>query len=368
MNFLLLTNILTVVLCSGYCYTGNLIKPAPFETTQSKTMVNISLSLSIESFDPVVGILRTSGLLGMSWIDLEMWEVVEKVFPNKTSLGYSRVFLDPALVWKPVLVLLSSRSKFLQPGSEAPMQINKNNGFVGWNMFSTWDWTCVAETMKKFPFDQHVCQLQFSLWEVGFVDFQHGNWSFSDAIPQIKHSILYLRFEKVRIETVNYSCEMMDDDLPCQGTVITFPIYLERKFYPFYFFSLYIPMLCLWCLQAVAFMIPFNCPERLSFSVNLFVAQTVSRTEFQNNIPTTSEIIPTIVASNCLLLSSMISTVYFCVIYYIAAITVDNNTTEGKKQSCKKRLRQLTMIDRVMFGLFTFISCLIVILSGAAMQ
>ena len=309
--------------------------PCPFDTTNgTRIAINVSFGVSeVDHFDDVAGILSIRGILLFKWIDPCAWPLMESLFPARTSQGIS-IIADSNLFWHPY-ILQDHSQEYLIQGQGMPVGVEKSGQIQDW-IQKTWTTRCVGMSRVKFPFDRHHCSVEIFLWNNLLFNY-FDQASFDLSIYHVNSNELFDFNFGNAISTNRSYCQ--SGGIDCLASNIQFPIEISRKWYPYYFYGLFVPQVALAVLQISAFLIPYDHCERSAFSVTLFVAYTVTKSEIQTYIPQSSESITIVTASSVAMIGSMLATVYFGAIYAVS-------TGNSEKRLC-------LFIDRLFLLCFT---------------
>ena len=318
----------------------------PHHRSNEPLQVNLTLELyHMEHFDDVAGTVTIMASLSVRWRDLCVSEKVKRQAPpNRASGPY---YVDQENLWKPLLIHANSKDSpaIYENPAIFPVHIYEDD-VIEWWIFKTWESNCHCLQMKNFPLDEHQCNLSFSAWEESFiklsaVELEQRN----TGTPQSQ--LWTFSLDQPRLNSAEFACRK----IKCRETWADFPIILRRKWYPYYFYGIFVPLLSLVFLQLSAFIIPYNCIDRTAFSVTLFVALTVTRSDLQKYIPETSESIIVVVAANIGLIASMVATIYFTLIFRL--------WKEDKYYT--DHLEKVDLIMFILFILFYTILCSVAI-------
>ena len=311
--------------------------PSPFERNRSTTKVELNLRIySMENFDDVEGILSVRASLIAKWNDPCVWKLATKLWPNTTAAS-NVVLLDEKYSWKPSIVQDNSRVFLTWSDADLlPIEV-LNDGSVYLWVAKHWETKCPGMKLGKFPFDKHVCSISFYIWDnIEITEVTKAKFDVSSSTLQnFPNHLFNFKTTNPVIRKIPFPC----GNNSCFTTYISFPVELERRWYPYYFHGLFIPQLTLTMLQLSAFIIPSNRMERCEFSVTLFVAYAVTRSEVQSYIPKTTETILILLATNIAMIGSMAATCYFTICVYL-------RKTKWFDKKC------LVCIDRVIFAIF----------------
>ena len=326
---------LSVVDCNCLSY------PIDRDDAEGTTQVKIKLRVYyVEKFDEVEATIAVRASLVVMWRDPCAWEYASQLYP-RWNIDKSRNktrSLDRNLIWTPLITLENGLDKLIAAdgASDFPVEVYPDNRVEIW-IRKVWRGKCFDLHLANYPFDVNECSLTFGLWATeGAANLSEAELDFSSINFRHLHNQLFTyAFNEPRFTIKPYQCFSGT----CYSAEVDYPIVITRNWYPYFFYPLFYPFFTLTILQLSAFIIPYNRVERSGYSVTLFVAFAVTRTETQKYIPQTSESVAVVSASNFSLLASMSATLYFILIYHFKVERVFT------KKICKK-------IDRRTFFLF----------------
>lgn len=255
--------------------------------------------VSIQEFDEVQETLTITAVAYIIWIDEYMaW--------NPAGYGWlSELVIESEKVWTPNIVLTNSIKKLQKIGDSWHVIRFTSDGIAVYLPGDVFAASCKAD-ITYYPWDRHRCGFNFNVWgheetEIYFEALEdkvqthyfspNGGWIFYDS----------------SIETLS------------EKSYISFYLYLERK--PrFVLVNVILPIVFMTFLNAMGFLIPTECGERISYSLTMLLAITVFLTLVGDNLPKTSS--PMSIFSYYLLTILIISifitlaTIYSLRLYY----------------------------------------------------
>uniref|UniRef100_A0A7M5X2P2 Uncharacterized protein n=1 Tax=Clytia hemisphaerica TaxID=252671 RepID=A0A7M5X2P2_9CNID len=194
---------------------------------------------------------------------------------------------DPQRLWVPDVTLYNVL------GDVTAGQLNllktrlivNNDGEVNWFSLGLLTGMC-SMNIKYFPFDTQVCKFKFGLWSYHglLVDIQPNRMDV-DTNAYTNHSEWALGSAKHVRNVQYYGC------CPEPYPDVTVEVVLKRR--PlFYVLNLLLPMVLIGFLTLLAFFLPAESGERVSFAVTLLLAMTVFMLIVADMVPASSETIP----------------------------------------------------------------------------
>ena len=336
MEYLFYVLLLPSLSLCNKCLEYPLIRGDSNQTTQVHLTFRVYF---VDHFDDVNGILAIRASLILTWHDPCPWKTFKtqeelQKFPNGS------ISLHRSKVWVPTIIQENSVDKTLvtDGASELPLTVYHDYSNELW-LRKVWQNKCFDINLAKFPFDTNVCNLTFNIWatdgaatvETGQVDFS------STGYRKSENQQFDFEFQQPIKRKKPYNCQTTSEI--CYATAVDFPVIIKRRWYPYYFFGIFIPLFTISILQLSAFVIPYDLIERPGYSVTLFVASAVTGTEVQRYVPETSEFIPVLAAANVSSIGSMSATFYFCIIFSL------------RKYKIRSR-HFLQIVDRTIFIIF----------------
>ncbi|KAL4225532.1 hypothetical protein ACF0H5_016220 [Mactra antiquata] len=251
----------------------------PYITQSEVTVVNVTFDLiSIRELDEIIGKLSVVGILRMVWLDPRLtWD-------NTMYGNASYTSIDMQEVWKPSLIIVPPADVISAVGFDQfhyPVFVS-SNGTVAWAPGDVMTTSCTIN-IAYYPFDTQICQLKFLYW--GFFKFElilraveteistrmfvtHGEWELINA----------------------YASEQL-----LEGVYPVYFVVLELRRRPtFVIVNIVMPILLMGALNILVFILPSESGERVSFSITVLLALAVFLTVVGDNMPKTSEPMPTI--------------------------------------------------------------------------
>ena len=176
----------------------------------------------------------------------------------------------------------------------------------------TYSTQCLNPENSKFPMDQQICEFSFHLRTLE--NFTKIALAKSDKSSNMLKTFPVHIFDYEMLPSKIW--QIPSNDVPDHFfSRVTYPIKLIRKWYPYYFYNLFMPQLTISILQLSAFFINIENVDRSVFSCTLFVAHSISRNLLLGYIPQTSQNITLVTSIHIAMLLSMLSTVYFTISY-----------------------------------------------------
>ena len=305
--FVLLVLLSTIsVFCNDVC-------PNPYETTGKTLELELNFILyNLVDFQDVAGSLDISGALEVIWYDPCGWNLASKLFPFRTK-NYSTVYLDFKHFKLPILTQdTTGHINVFESTGAKPIEVY-DSGYVTYWGRKLWTAYCFGQ-FRNFPFDTHTCLLNFFPWEnVEFLNITKASFDLSSSLYDPERLSLFSSdVGSVRNTQYEYQC----GERLCHYSWITFPIYLKRKWFPYYIFVIFLPLFMLSLLQLSAFFIPFDEIDRIAYSGSIFLSNIVMSADFISYIPKTAEPVVVVTTSNIATLVNLLIIVFFVLSYF----------------------------------------------------
>ena len=161
------------------------------------------------------------------------------------------------------------------------------------------------------------------LWEQDrFTNYSQFSMLKPDDKYDTSHQPFHFKPQPAHLVKIEWQCGLNET---CQTFTVDYPVFVQRKWFPYYFYGLFIPQLSLSLLQLSAFFIPYDNSDRIMYSVTLFVAYAISGSEVGRLVPETAENIPIVMAINLAIVNSMLATIYFSIMFKVCSMTSEPN-------------------------------------------
>eukprot|EP00111_Clytia_hemisphaerica_P016044 TCONS_00047480-protein len=211
-----------------------------------------------------------------------MWDPLD--YGNVTSTNF-----NPEMLWKPDVALYNNVEKDVEFGGQLDLLKNRiivyHDGNVVWYSLGILNGKCPMN-IRYFPFDTQICDFKFGPWTYhGHLVDIYPKRQVVDTAAYTIHSEWHLKSAEHIRNVAYYGCcvEPYPD--------VTVKIVLERR--PlFYVLNLLLPMILIGVLTLLAFYLPAQSGERVSFAVTLLLAMTVFMLIVADMVPASSETIP----------------------------------------------------------------------------
>ena len=255
--------------------------------------INVGFQLiAILGFDEIGDEVTVKAAVDVKWVD---------EFLNWNSMDYGgidAINVPSELIWIPNLMMTTANSelaKFNAKGSNVKLY---SNGTLHWVHADVLKSRCLAN-VKNFPLDVQSCilfinplgyqasELTLTKGTVNFIqnEFDNGQW------------------ERKSVSTA-YATLTGPINLP----VMTVTIEFHRKSL-YMVLNIIIPIVMLNCLCILAFHVPVESGERVSYAVTLLLSNTVFLLLLSDNLPKISDPVPTVCVY---LIVNMISSLFVC--------------------------------------------------------
>lgn len=235
--------------------------------------LNVSMSLhliSITDFDAVAEVISLMVVLQMSWNDASLvWNPA--MYDNASMVTFSQTHL-----WLPTMSLANSADTFA-PISNTHFKVTVLwNGQVVWSPGGILKAKCRLD-VSKFPFDQQTCTLHMTAW--GYRNAQ--------IIPSVPfHEILLSNLATNSEWDVIGSGAYVHSSSAIQAA--SFSITIKRRHQNF-LINVFLPMMMLAFVNPFVFILPFNCGERIGYSLTVLLAFTMYMTVVSDRMPASSD-------------------------------------------------------------------------------
>ena len=292
--------------CADFCQF-------PYETTGKTVDLELTFRLySLIDFQDVAGDLLISGSLVATWYDPCGWNLASKLYPNRTK-NFKTALIDFHYFKLPWLTQDTTKDvKAFDNTGNMPAEVHDSGHISYWGR-KVWTADCLGN-FTKFPFDSHICELKFFTWETSeFLNISKASFDLSSTWHDPERLTLFSsQVGTTRLLQSGYQC----GDENCYNSWVIFPIYVYRKWFPYYFFVIFLPITMLALLQLSAFFIPHDEIDRITFSGTIFLSNTLTSSEVMGYIPKTAEPVVVVTASNIATLASMVAIVFFVLSYF----------------------------------------------------
>ena len=292
--------------CSDFC-------PLPYESTGKTVEIELIFRLySLIEFQDVAGNLDISGAIVAMWHDPCGWNLASKLFPFRTA-NLSTAVVDLDYFKLPILTQdATEHVNVFESTGEMPMEVY-DSGYVAYWGRKHWTANCFGE-FTNFPFDTHTCELNFFPWDnIEFLNITKARFEIlSEWYDPERLSLFSSDVGTIRNTQYEYKC----GEKLCSYSWVTFPFNIYRKWFPYYFFVVFLPIFMLSLLQLSAFFIPYDEIDRIAFSASIFLSNTVMTADVMGYIPKTAEPVVVVTASNIATLVSLVAIVFFVLSYF----------------------------------------------------
>ncbi|XP_033762611.1 acetylcholine receptor subunit alpha-1-B-like [Pecten maximus] len=298
-------------------------KVRPLENQEKKLLVNVRYTLkSLNNFDVVNGRMTTMGLLDLTWKDEKMkWKPVRHANIEKVTFPESDV-------WAPVVFVangaddINTRTSRFGDTSIAFTADGMAKYFIKVVMTTTCD-----PDITYYPYDVHVCLITLTTEEpIREVEFVINP---KEVYPAAQLNLLwniidfkYRNFTEIGVSYIEIS------------------VTIERR--PSYLILNILTPICLLSFSnLLAFVLPTDSGERVSFAITMLLTLSVYMTIMSDSIPNTSDPV------SILTISLLIKLVYSGMIVLAVVLSVKLNHTDERKAIPKWLLRIARFRNRV---------------------
>ena len=248
--------------------------------------------IAILGFDEINDEVSIKGVVDAKWVDRYLkW--------NSTDYGGIDSINVPAeLIWIPTLIMVSSNTELVKFHVKGMNLKLYRNGTVHWVHADVFRSRCLAN-VKNFPLDVQSCILYIT--PLGYQ---------SSELTLVKGTVNFIQNEfdngqwgRDSVSTA-YASLIGGMDLP----IMTVTIKFHRK-YLYMVLNIIIPIVMLNCLCILAFHVPVESGERVSYAVTLLLSNTVFLLLLSDNLPKISDPVPTVCVY---LIVNMITSLFIC--------------------------------------------------------
>ncbi|XP_021357144.1 uncharacterized protein LOC110452793 [Mizuhopecten yessoensis] len=244
-----------------------------WQSNQS-SVLDIQVSYSIKSlneFDSVNGRMVTTGSLFVIWRD-------EMMTWNPSDYGdIEKVRMRETVVWAPTILVLNGADDIYikTTNHEDSSILFDSTGIASFVISGVMTTTCDPD-ITYYPYEKHNCSLQFSTQEPMNEVSLHFNNRF--ILPGADSNLLW-KFDN--LDTRSYNIQNTN-------TFIEITLTLERR--PWHLlYNILIPLCLLNFSNLLAFILPADSGERVSFATTMLLTLSVYMTIMSDSIPNTSD-------------------------------------------------------------------------------
>eukprot|EP00111_Clytia_hemisphaerica_P019011 TCONS_00056209-protein len=268
-------------LTKGY---NTIIRPVKHPSDKIEVKFDLALQQIVEVNEKSESLV-VSVFLRQYWTDVKLkWNVSD--YGNISSTKFK-----PDSIWVPDLMLYNNAEKDDNFGGsldQLPTRVMVNHeGSVTWLAPAIITGKCPMN-IRYFPFDTQSCRFKFGSWAYhgDEIDLQAArDENTFDLGSYSEHSEWTIKDAYLKRNVLRYGC------CPEPYPDVTVELKLKRK--PlFYVLNLLLPMIFIGVLTLLAFFLPAESGERISFAVTLMLALTVFMLIVAEMIPASSESVP----------------------------------------------------------------------------
>ena len=322
--------------------------PFPFDGMAKPVMVDLELRIfALAEFHDVFGSLIIKASLVSAWNDSCGWKLAQKLFPKKTETN-TIVYIDSDHFWIPLMSQDNSDgARAYDDTGYMPIEVYES-GLLRFYGRKSWLATCKGQ-FSKFPFDVHICRLDYLSWfNTNFVRFSKVTLEF--GINSVYNSdglaLFYADYSPPLHFQSTYSCA----NRTCSIDRANFTVILKRKWFPYYIFGVFLPLISLSILQLTSFFMPYSDVDRITFSGTIFVANALITRAIRSYIPQTSEHIIIMTTSSLASIGSLFST-----IFYIFSFAMKTEVKENVMKRMEKIAISLFSVFSILLYLITIV-------------
>ncbi|XP_060071527.1 neuronal acetylcholine receptor subunit alpha-6-like [Ylistrum balloti] len=244
----------------------------PLSNQSSSIAINIMYTLtSLNEFDAVNGRMVTTGSLYVTWMD-EMITWLPSDYDDIKTIKMRETF-----VWAPTFVVANGADDIYIKGtkSEDSTVLYDNTGKASLILSGLISTTCDPD-ITYYPYDVHQCNLQFTTKEP--MNEVSLNFDAVFILPGADSNLFWkLEYSEMRAYNVQNT-----------NTFIEVTFALERR-PTFSLYNILVPVCLLNFVNLLAFVLPADSGERVSFATTILLTISVYMTIMSNSIPNTSD-------------------------------------------------------------------------------
>ncbi|XP_053395903.1 acetylcholine receptor subunit beta-type unc-29-like [Mercenaria mercenaria] len=258
------TNILHQVLLDGY---NTDIRPCLDCPTPLYIGVSYHLTALI-NMDELEGELHSVGYLEVVWVD-------ERLRWNPLVNGIGSVMFSPNKIWVPPLILGNPSREISRLNADRVLARVLYNGTVIWHPGDVFNTRCSYD-IYRYPFDKQMCWIAFTPWS-----YQANEIRLYSAGDKVE-TPYYKEHGQWKLGSLSASDYISND-----VSFVQFDIWFTRRS-GYFVVNIILPICLLAFLNCLAFVIPAESGERISYTVTMLLSFAVFMTLVSDNVPKTS--------------------------------------------------------------------------------
>ena len=247
----------------------------------TEVLIRVQLE-EIGKIDDVNEMLVTRIRCHIRWKDKRLVWDNDNNYGGQDGDGISAIQVPPYFVWKPDIALINGVTELNILGSDAtPVKII-DEGQLQWSPVGIFESKCHFD-LEYYPFDVQTCEVKFGTVssDDDFVEFKSTSCIKIDAV---------LETSTWTLENIEeYESEFFFNPKEGKKQQILTCAYKLRRKYKFYVISMLLPLMFLGVMNPLAFLIPCDSGEKISFAITLFLSFAVYDTILMEKIPINSD-------------------------------------------------------------------------------
>ncbi|XP_046328425.2 neuronal acetylcholine receptor subunit beta-3-like [Haliotis rufescens] len=256
----------------------------------------IFFSLSSISLDDITQTMSSSGYLGVTWRD----EFLN--WPASNYSGISSLYPNPNKIWRPTLAVKNSIEKATPFRADFMYTTVTANGEVLWYPGDVFQTVCEMD-VSKFPFDTHVCNIDFTLWrstptEVDLLLLSRMKFNMDEFV------------ENNLWQLVDQNAERINNTNSYPFVRLTFTLRRQPRTY---ITNVVAPIFAIALLNVFIFLIPSQSGEKIQFGILVLLAYAIFMSFSAETLPQSWNTTSTL--GNYFLVLEV-----FCLIYILLSI------------------------------------------------
>ena len=247
----------------------------------TKVLMRVQLE-EIRKIDDMNEMLVTRVRVHIRWTDKRLiWD--EENYGEGNGDGISSIQVSPDMVWRPDIALINGVSELTRLGSEAsPIKIIEKVAQLQWSPVGLFESKCYFD-LEFYPFDVQKCEIQLGTLgsSTQFIEFEEMECVKIDSV---------LQTSTWSLESIDqYVSEFVFNNRVVKKQNILTCVYTLRRKYKFYITTILLPLAFLGMMNPLAFLIPCDSGEKISFAITLFLSFAVYDTILTEKIPVNSD-------------------------------------------------------------------------------
>ena len=245
-----------ILLHTLFANYSSTIRPVDQQSQATAVQADFRL-LEILSFDDREGVLKTISILTITWLD-------EKIRWNTSVYDIGNIYVSPSSVWRPRIFLNNPASEQLQieSGNKADDRVQYQSDGRAIYTYNGQTTTRCDANILYFPFDKHICELNFVSYEPTSRVFLVAQ-TLGFVVPQSRNK----EWEVLTVTMSQFEIRVASG---VNQSNVKAAITFQRK--PgFVILNMFLPIPCFGFINILVFLLPESSGERVSFSVTILL-------------------------------------------------------------------------------------------------